>query len=285
MAKRTINIEGTEITLLNSPDREDYLSLTDLAKRVNPDRPADLISNWMRNADNLEFLEVWEKVHNPNFNLVHLHEVKKDIGKNRFLISPGKWIETTGAIGILVKTGRYSGGTYAHRDIALAFCLWLSPPLMVYLVKEFQRLKETEAAESKGKLEWDLRRTLAKINYRVHSDAVRTHLLPPRIADDSKATTYFASEADLLNTALFGTTARQWQNANPDLKGNLRDHATAEQLLVLANLENLNAHFLKEGLAQDERLQKLNEVAIHQLSLLADQNVNRQLEKIEDSRI
>lgn len=275
--KKTITVEGNAIALLTLPNKEDYLSLTDLAKRINAERPADLVSNWMRNADNLEFLEVWEKVHNPNFNLVHLDEVKKDVGKNRFIISPGKWIETTNAIGLVVKTGRYGGGTFAHRDIAMAFCLWLSPPFMVYVVKEFQRLKEVEAAQNKDALDWNLRRVLAKVNYQIHTDTVRQHLVPTRVQRTNFEGIYYAGEADLLNLAVFGCTAAQWRQANPDLRGNLRDQATTEQLLVLANLESLNAELIRMKLSREDRLRKLNEVAIYQMEILLDAPAVRQL--------
>ncbi len=269
MAKKTIHVEGNDISFFTSKELEDYISLTDIAKKVNPDLPADVISNWIRNKDTIEFLEVWEKLNNSNFNLVQLHEVKNEAGHNRFVMSPSKWIEKTNAIGLITKSGRYGGGTFAHKDIALAFCYWVSPPFQLYVIKEFQRLKETEAKEQKLELDWSLNRTLAKVNYRVHTDAVKLHLIPPRLADTKKEGIVYANEADTLNVALLGITAKQWKEANPTLKGNIRDYASTEQLLVLVNLENLNAHFIKEGMKQAERLRKLNEVAIYQMELFA----------------
>lgn len=266
--KKTIHVQETDISVLLE-NEQDYFSLTDIAKRVNPVQPADLIANWMKNRDTIELLEIWEKLHNPNFNLLQLEEVKKEVGFNRFIISPTKWIETTNAIGMVTKSGRYGGGTFAHKDIAMAFCFWISPAFQLLVITEFQRLKAIEAEEQKEALDWNLKRTLAKVNYRVHTDAVKMHLIPPRIAGTNQEGIAYASEADILNLALFGVTAKQWREANPDLKGNIRDHATTEQLLVLVNLENLNAHFIKDGLAKDERLVKLNEIAIYQLQLLS----------------
>ena len=267
MAKRTIQVEGNDISFFTSKDHEDYISLTDIAKKINPDLPADVISNWIRNKDTIEFLEVWEKLNNPNFNLVQLHEVKNEAGHNRFVISPSKWIERTNAIGLMTKSGRYGGGTFAHKDIALGFCYWVSPAFQLYVIKEFQRLKEAEAKEQDQALDWNLRRTLSKVNYSVHTDAVKMHLIPPRLADTKQEGIVYATEADVLNAALFGITAKQWREINPTLKGNIRDYATTEQLLVLVNLENLNAHFIKEGIKQAERLYKLNQVAIYQMEL------------------
>jgi KilA-N domain len=267
MAKKTFQVEGSDITFFTSKEQEDYISLTDIAKKVNPDLPADVISNWIRNKDTIEFLEVWETLNNPNFNPVQLHEVKNEAGFNRFVISPTKWIERTNAIGLMTKSGRYGGGTFAHKDIALGFCYWVSPPFQLYVIKEFQRMKAVEAKENNESLEWNLRRTLSKVNYRVHSDAIKMHLIPPRLAGTKNEGIVYASEADVLNIALFGMTAKQWKEANSTLKGNIRDYATAEQLLVLVNLENLNAHFIKEKTNQTDRLRKLNQVAIYQMEL------------------
>lgn len=276
--KKTLTVLGNEITVISAPNSADFISLTDLAKRFNGERPAELINNWMRNADTLEFLEVWETLNNPNFNLVHLHKVRDDIGKNRFLISPTKWIEITAAIGMAVKTGRYGGGTFAHRDIAMGFCFWLSPAFQLHVIQEFQRLKEAEAATQKHELEWNVNRLFSKINYRLHTDAVRKWLVPPRLVSTKMEGLFQASEADLLNLALFGSTAKNWREANPDQRGNLRDQASVEQLLVMANLENLNSVYLKMGLPADERLRLLNEEAIHQMELLVGMPAFRQLE-------
>jgi hypothetical protein len=220
----------------------------------------------------LEFLGIWESLFNPNFNPIEFDGIKMKAGLNTFFVTVKELQERTNVVGITARAGRY-GGTYAHRDIALEFCSWVSPGYKLYLIKEFQRLKLEEAERSQGLLDWNLKRTLSKVNYHFHADAVRQHLIPPRIAETKQAGVVYASEADLLNVALFGVTAKQWQMANPTLTGNIRDHATAEQLLVLANLENLNAHLINEGLSQDERSQKLNEIAIYQLLLLAGKDV------------
>ncbi len=244
MAKKTIlTVQDTEISILSQKD-QDYFSLTDIAKRVN-ERSDMVISNWLRNRNTIEFLGVWEQLHNPDFNPIEFDGIKNKAGLNSFILTVKQWQERTGAIGLIAKTGRY-GGTFAHKDIALEFCSWVSPVFKLYLLKEFERLKQKEAQDSKEALEWNLKRTLAKVNYRIHTDAVKEHLIPPRIYNTKAEGSYFANEADLLNMALFGIIANQWRQANPDAKGNMRDYATAEQLLVLANLENLNAEFIKQ---------------------------------------
>ena len=269
MAKKTIQVEGSDITiLLRDANTDDYISLTDIAKRFNEESPADLIASWMKNKDTIEFLGVWEKLYNPHFNLLQLEEVKKEAGFNRFIISPSKWIELTNATGLITKFGRYGGGTFAHKDIALAFCYWISPPFQLYVIQEFQRLKTQEAQQQKESLAWDIRRTLAKVNYKIHADAIKMHLIPDKIQNTQTESLYYASEADLLNLALFGQTAKEWREANPNSKGNMRDAATTEQLLVLANLENLNAEFIKMGFTKQERVTKLNDIAIYQMQLL-----------------
>jgi KilA-N domain len=226
----------------------------------------DLVANWMRNRNTIEFLGVWEQVYNPNFNSVGFDGIKMQAGLNTFRPSPKKWVEETNAIGLFSKTGRYNSGVFAHQDIAMEFGTWLSPTFKIYLIKEFRRLKEEES-DTKG-LAWDLRRSLSKINYHIHSDAVKSFLIPPRLLNTKMEGSVYASEADLLNIALFGITARNWKLANPDAKGNMRDNASAEQLLVLANLENLNAEFIKQNLNANERLQRLNDIAIYQMELL-----------------
>ncbi len=266
MAKKTLIVEGSEISILQRSQKDDYISLTDIMKRFDDEFA---IYSWMRNKNTVEFLGVWELLHNEDFKGNEFVTFKNEAGSNNFNLTPKKWIEATGAIGLITKSGKYGGGTYAHRDIAIHFCSWLSPTFQLYLVKEFQRLKEQEALEQKEISDWNLKRILAKVNYRVHTDAVKMHLIPPRIAGTNQEGIAYASEADILNLALFGVTAKQWREANPELKGNIRDHASAEQLLVLVNLENLNAHFIKDGLAKDERLVKLNEIAIYQLQLLS----------------
>ncbi len=261
--KRILTVKGTDITLITQKE-SDYISLTDIDKRFEGN--GRHIENWLRNQNTIEYLTTWEELHNPNFNSMQLHGIKEKIGLNRFLLSAKKWASLTNAIGIQSKAGRY-GGTYAHPDIAFHFCLWLSPTFQLYISKEFQRLKAKEAEEQKATIAWHIKRTLAKVNYRIHTDAVQQHLLPPRLNMKQQGIVY-ASEADLLNMALFGMTAKMWRSQNPDKKGNIRDHATGEQLLVLSNLENLNAEFIKVGLDQEERLERLNEIAIYQMGVL-----------------
>lgn len=272
MAKKIITVEGVEIRLLTE-SKSDFISLTDLTQ--NFEGGNGLIEKWLRNRNTVEFLGMWEKIYNQNFNESEFKEIAATAGLNSFMLSVKKWIERTGAIGIEAKAGR-GGGTYAHKDIALEFCTWLSPLFKLYVVREFDRLKQVEY--DKLAIEWSVKRTLSKINYRVHTDAVKMYLIPPRIANTKQEGIVYANEADVLNLALFGMTAKQWQGENPTLKGNIRDHATAEQLLVLANLETLNAHFIKEGLSQTERLVKLNETAIYQMELFADTSVLKRLQ-------
>lgn len=230
----------------------------------------------------MDLLEVWEKLHNPNFNGAGFRTVKDEFFEKPFSLTPSRWIEATNAIGIRSSSGKHGGGTYAHKDIALNFCYWLSPVFQIYLIKEFQRLKEEESVRLN--LDWNLKRTLAKVNYRIHTDAVKMHLIPPRLVGTKQEGIVYASQADILNLALFGVTAKQWREANPDMKGNIRDYATAEQLLVLVNLENLNAHFIKEGLAPHERLDKLNEIAIYQMALLSDPNMLQGFKQLPDGK-
>lgn len=265
--KKKLTVQGQELTLIHRRDREDYISLTDMARGFEGDA-GEYIRNWLRNNSTIQYLGIWEKVHNPDFNLVEFHQIKAELIDNTFLMSAKKWIERTGAIGIEAKAGRY-GGTYAHNEIALQFATWLSPEFHVYLVKEFKRLKEVEAEEQKATLEWTVKRTLSKVNYRIHTDAIKENLIPDRLYNrPKKEGIAYASEADLLNLALFGMTAKEWRLQNPDKQGNIRDYATGEQLLVLANLESHNAEFIKEGLSQDERLARLNAIAIYQMQVL-----------------
>ena len=272
MAKnKTIKVKETEITLLPQKGVEDYISLTDIMKTFEDDFS---IYSWMRNKNTVEFIGIWEQLHNPNFKGNEFVTFKNQAGSNNFNLTPKKWIDATDAIGIIVKSGRYGGGTFAHRDIAINFCYWLSPTFQLYLIKEFQRLKEVEAQAQKDALAWNLKRTLAKVNYRIHTDAIKTNLIPARISNNAKQSSFvYASEADLLNVALFGMTAKEWRIANPKASGNIRDHATGEQLLVLANLESHNAEFIKQGLNQEERVHKLNEIAIYQMQVLVNASV------------
>lgn len=260
MAK--INVLDKEIRLYNDKD-EDFISLTDIARYKDSERTDDIIRNWLRNRNTIEFLGIWEHLNNPGFKPVEFDGFRMQAGLNSFTLTPKQWIEKTGAIGIVSKAGRY-GGTYAHKDIAFEFASWVSVEFKLYLIKEFQRLKE----EERKTLGWDIRRNLAKINYRIHTDAIQQHLIPPQLSAKQTSLVY-ASEADVLNLALFGMTAAQWRDANPDKKGNMRDEADVTQLVCLSNLENLNALFIAEGLPQKERLERLNRIAIHQMTLLA----------------
>ena len=278
MAKKILSVEGSDITLVTVGEG-DYISLTDIDQRF--DGGGRHIEGWLKNQNTIEYLTTWETLHNTSFNSHHLAGIKEQVGLNRFVFSVKKWVEMTDAVGLKANAGRY-GGTYAHPDIAFHFCLWLSPTFQLYIAKEFQRLKKEEGVQLKEALDWNLKRTLAKVNYRIHTDAVKMHLIPPRVAGTKQEGIVYASQADILNLALFGITAKQWREANPDLKGNIRDYAATEQLLVLVNLENLNAHFIKEGLAPDERLDKLNEIAIHQMQLLSDPKALQGFKQLPD---
>lgn len=243
-------------------DGIEYICITDIARYKNPDRTDDLIRNWLRNRNTIEFLGIWEQLNNPAFKPVEFDGFRKQAGLNSFTLTPKQWIERTAAIGLVSRAGRY-GGTFAQKDIAFEFASWISVEFKLYLIKEFQRLKEQEFQQ----LGWDIRRNLAKVNYLIHTDAIRDNLIPDNLTAQQISFVY-ASEADLLNVALFGVTARQWRDANPGLKGNLRDHANVHQLVCLANLESMNAHFISEGLSQAERLVKLNQLAIRQMRAL-----------------
>lgn len=264
--KSTIEVQGAAITVLSQKE-QDFICLTDMAKKFGDDV---LIYSWMRNRNTLEFIGVWEQIHNPDFKGLEFETFRNQAGLNSFSLTPRKWIEATNAIGFQSRAGRYGGGTYAHRDIAFEFGSWLSPEFKLYLIKEFQRLKDDESRRLS--LAWNLNRTLSKLNYRIHTDAVKAHLIPPEVTPAQAAFTY-ANEADLLNVALFGHTARQWRDANPKLDGNVRDHAGIEQLLVLANMEGMNAEFIHMGLAQGERLKRLNQIAIRQMQVLTSTNL------------
>ncbi len=268
MTKKTpatkMQVQGTEIAVIRRKD-QDYISLTDIAKSRNPQHPDDLIRNWLRNRNTLELLGIWEQLHNTTFNPVEFDGIRSQAGLNSFTLTPKQWVQRTAAVGIESKPGRY-GGTYAHIDIAFEFASWVSVEFKIYLIKEFQRLKEDESRRLS--LSWNLNRTLAKINYRIHTDAIQTHLIPSEVTTKQAAITY-ANEADLLNVALFGQTARQWRKGNPNMEGNIRDHATLEQLLVLANIENMNAELIHMGLPQGDRLKRLNAIAIRQMQILS----------------
>jgi len=260
--KSSINVQGTAITILSQRE-EDYISLTDMVKHF--EGRSALIEQWLKNKDTVLFLGVWEQINNPDFNSLEFEGVKNEAGRNSFFLSAKKWIELTGARGLIASAGRY-GGTYAHKDIAFEFGSWLSPEFKLYLIKEFQRLKEDES--SRLSLEWNLNRTLSKLNYRIHTDAIKSHLIPDSVTA-SQAGLAYANEADVLNVALFGQTAKQWRDTNPERVGNMRDYASVQELLVLTNLESLNAELITMGLPQDDRLKKLNASAIRQLQSLS----------------
>ena len=255
-------VRGTEISVQWNSSRDDFISLTDIAKLKDSDNPRYIIQNWLRNRNTIEFLGVWESLYNPEFNRVEFDAFRSQAGLNSFVMTPQKWVEATGAIGIVSKAGRY-GGTYAHKEIAFEFASWISVEFKLYLVKEFERLKTEEMKQ----LGWDIKRNLAKINYRIHTDAIKENLIPPELSPKQVSIVY-ASEADVLNMALFGMTAKQWRDSHPDLKGNIRDYANVSQLVCLSNLENLNAVFISEGMSQAERLAKLNAIAISQMEIL-----------------
>lgn len=263
-------VEMSRIQVLDSEvavyvqNNEDFICITDIARYKDSNRTDYLIQNWLRNRNTIEFLGIWEQLNNPDFNPIEFDGIRKQAGLNSFILTARQWIEKTNARGIISKPGRY-GGTYAHKDIAFEFASWISVEFKLYLIKEFQRLKEVE----RQTLGWDIRRNLAKINYRIHTDAVKENLIPPELTAP-QINAIYASEADVLNMALFGMSAKEWRRKNPDAKGNIRDYADISQLVCLSNLENLNAHFINDNLLQAERLSRLNKIAIHQMTLLTN---------------
>ncbi len=268
MAK--ISALNTSVTIIKV-NEADYISLTDIAK-YKSDEPNGVIANWLRNRNTIEYLGIWESLYNPKFNPLEFEGFRKEAGLNAFTMSPTKWIERTNAIGLIAKAGRY-GGTYAHKDIAFKFASWISVEFELYIVKEFQRLKEQEQAL----LGWSAKRELSKINYRIHTDAIKEHLIPPTITAQ-QASIVYANEADVLNVAMFGKTAKQWREENPDKKGNIRDYASINELICLSNMESLNSVFIEQRLPQHERLIRLNEIAINQMRIL-EQDGERKLLK------
>ena len=270
MAKANkIEVEGSEISVVKNQN-EDYVSLTDMAKFKNAENTGLVISHWLSTRFAIDFLGIWEQINNPDFNLTEFSNIRFNAGSNGYVLSAKQWIERTNAIGIISSAGRY-GGTYAHKDIAFEFGSWLSPEFKYYLIREYQRLKEEEQKQ----LGWSAKRELAKINYRIHTDAIKQNLIPPELTPAQKSFVY-ADEADMLNVAMFGVTAKQWREANPELKGNIRDYATINQLICLSNMENLNAVFINDGMPQSERLEKLNKIAIQQMKVL---------ENVEDRKL
>jgi hypothetical protein len=259
MAK--IVVKGTEVTII-SVDEKDYISLTDMVRGI--ENGLALIEKWLRNKNTIEFLGIWEEMYNPDFNSPEFEGIKNDAGLNRFILSVKQWTEKTASKGLIAKAGRY-GGTYAHKDIAFEFASWVSPQFKLYLLKEFQRLKEQE----QQLLGWSAKRELSKINYHIHTDAIKQNLIPEELTLQQISMVY-ASEADVLNVALFGITAKQWRDENPDLKGNIRDYASINELICLSNMENINAVLINESISQKERLMKLNKIAIQQMKILQD---------------
>jgi len=273
--KQFINVQGTEITIISERNNS-YISLTDMAGYKDAMEARIVVSNWMSTYYTVDFLAIWETVNNPNFNRMGFHTVRN--GESRLLLTPKRWVEMTDAIGIFSKSGRYGGGIFAHKDIAFEFGTWLSSEFKYLLIKEFQRLKEDEQKALSG--EWNLQRTLAKINYRIQTDAIREHIVPAVVTKTQIGYVY-ANEADLLNVALFGMTAAQWRNENPNSEGNIRDYATLEQLVVLSNMESINALLIAQQLPQGERLVQLNNVAITQMqSLTEGRNLMKRLKSI-----
>jgi hypothetical protein len=271
MKNQNINVQGTDITVLKN-EANDYISLTDIARHKDSTNTDDIIKNWLRNRNTIELLGFWEQMYNPNFKPVEFDGFRKQAGLNSFVMTPKKWIESTNAIGIISKSGRY-GGTFAHKDIAFEFASWISIEFKLYVIKEFQRLKADE--NDRLKLEWNLQRTLAKVNYHIHTDAIKENLIPAELTKQQVAYVY-ANEADMLNVALFGKTALQWRTENPDSEGNIRDMATIEQLVVLSNMESINAVLIQQGLSQSQRLVQLNKIAITQMkSLLGNKNLKK----------
>jgi len=263
MAKKdTINVQGTEIIVISEKEN-DYISLTDMLKAKDGDF---FISDWLRNRNTVEFLGIWESIYNPDFNYGEFAIIRGQAGLNNYKISVKEWVEKTNAIGLKASAGRY-GGTYAHKDIAFEFGMWISPQFKIYLIREFDRLKQDETRHNS--LEWNLQRTLSKINYRIHTDAIKEHIIPMLVTKEQMNYVY-ANEADLLNVALFGMTAKQWRDSNSDLKGNVRDYATLEQLVVLSNMESINALLIRQELSQHERLVQLNNIAITQMRSLVE---------------
>ena len=262
----TLHVQGFNVGIYTEDYRNEYISLTDIARYKNSDDPRFAIQNWMRNRNTIEFLGLWETLHNPNFNRVQFDTLKNEAGLNRFVMTPSKWIDLTGAIGIVTKAGRDGSGTYAHSDIAMEFASWISAEFKLYLMKDYRRLKFDE--NSRLSLSWNLNREISKLNYRVHTDAIQQNLLPPDLTKEQQSYVY-ADEADLLNVALFGMTAAQWRLQNQGKKGNIRDFATIQQLLVLANLESYNALLIEQKQSQSIRLQALREMAVKQLQTLS----------------
>ncbi|PIP27384.1 MAG: DNA-binding protein [Candidatus Moranbacteria bacterium CG23_combo_of_CG06-09_8_20_14_all_39_10] len=279
MKKKKIEI-GSKVIAVNLSEKEnDYISLTDIARFKNAETTGIIIANWLSTKYTIQFIGAWEYLHNPNFNVMEFHNIKNEAGSNGFILSSSQWIKKTNAIGIRSSVGRYGGGTFAHKDIAFEFATWISPEFKLYLIKEFQRLKVEE--NERLSLGWDAKRMLTKINYKIHTDAIRENIVMPAKLSQKEANMTYANEADVLNVALFGMTAKDWRDKNPKLVGNIRDYADVTQLVCLANLENLNAEYIRAGLLQKERLLKLNASAISQMKSLLG---NASIKKLENRK-
>ena len=273
MGKTIIHADGYEIGVRFGGERGDYISLTDIAKYKTSENPGYVIQNWMRNRNTIRFLGLWEKLHNPDFNCLEFEAIENEAGLNSFVLTPKRWVEATKAVGIVSKQGRYAN-TSAHHDIAFEFASWVSPEFKLYIIKDYQRLKSDE--NGRLSLGWNLNRELTKINYHIHTNAIKVHLIPENIS--AKASSFiYASEADVLNVALFGMTAKMWREQNPELDGNIRDYATMQQLIVLVNLESMNSELIKLGLPREERAVRLNRMAIQQLNTLESHNAGKYL--------
>lgn len=275
--RETINPNGLPVNIYNTGEKFDYISLTDIAKYKNSSEANDVIRNWLRNRNTIEYLGLWEQMNNPNFNIEYFSSLKQEAGLNSFVLTPKKWIEGTHAIGIISKAGRY-GGTFAHSDIAFEFASWISPEFKLYLIKDYQTLKNSES--NRLNLNWNLNRTLTKLNYKVHTDAIKEHLIPPKLSK-YQVGFHYASEADRINVALFGITAKEWREKNSEKSGNIRDYATTEQLLVLTNLESMNAELIRDKISPLERTERLNSMAQRQMTtFLENRKTIKELENI-----
>ena len=271
--KKTLIVKDINIHLFSLREK-DFISLTDIAKYKNADDPRFVIQNWMKTHSSVEFLGFWEQINNPDFKRIEFDTFKNEAGSNAFVLTPQKWIKATGAIGIISKAGRYGGGTFAHKDIAFEFASWISAEFKLYIIKEFQRLKQEE--QERKELGWDAKRFLVKANYKVHTDAVKENLIPATLSK-KQINCIYADEADILNIALFGLTAKEWREKNPKLKGNIRDYANVVQLISLAGMESLNAEFIRQGISQKERLKQLNRIAILQMKSLSQSSSVKKL--------
>jgi hypothetical protein len=275
MMKKTIEAKGTEIAIISRNNGDDYISLTDIAKYKNKDDAFIVINNWMRLRDTIEFLGLWESLSNPEFKPIEFDRFRQESGYNAFTLSPQKWIKATNAVGIISKSGRY-GGTFAHKDIAFEFASWISAEFKLYVIKDYQRLKESETSQKA--LDWNLSRAISKINYKIHTDAIKENLIPHIVSKKQQTFTY-ASEADILNVAMFGITAKEWKEQHPDAIGNIRDSATIQQLIVLSNMESMNAELIKQGITQDQRLSMLNKMAIDQMTSILGSATTKKLQQ------